>query len=391
MKNMENKTETLLRTIWGVNDELITEADTNMLEKAAVNSKKDGIIETANLQTMPIKRVRFMSVQFAGLAAAALVLAIGTVLMFRTLQPNEEFRPSVTDGTAAPVTVQSTPSQTTPLLAENPPEMLQEYREYWETNPDFVGYLSIFPYINYPVAQADDNEFYLNHEFNRTQSMNGAIFADYRNRFDGLNISDNTILYGHNLITKQKLQPLTNYIARDGSGFEFLKNNPLIRFDTKYEQGEYKIFSVFQISTEEHDEVFDYTKRNSFNSEEEFHNFVTEALDRSRYHTDVDLRYGDKFLTLSTCDYSLLDDIRVVIVARRVREGESANMNTDSFVNLRDGVYQLDGGYFLTGRNADGYMRYKMFEEFYTYFNMGKGWAGREWDISRVEGLKIWG
>ena len=55
--------------------------------------------------------------------------------------------------------------------------------------------------------KANDNDYYLNHNFNKEYNVAGWIFADYHNIFDG---SDkNIILYGHD--------------TKDGSMFETLK------------------------------------------------------------------------------------------------------------------------------------------------------------------------
>ena len=51
--------------------------------------------------------------------------------------------------------------------------------------------------INYPVVHSFDNDYYLEHAFNKEDSPSGAIFSDYRNSFG---VQDaNTILYGHHM------------------------------------------------------------------------------------------------------------------------------------------------------------------------------------------------
>ncbi|MCL2071763.1 MAG: class B sortase [Oscillospiraceae bacterium] len=262
-------------------------------------------------------------------------------------------------------------------------EILGKYREFFEDNPEFVGYLSIDPFINYPVVQSQGdkpNEWYLNHDFYGAQTRNGTIFADKFGAFTPTSRPHNVLIHGHNLISKNKFQPLMNY--RDSwttEGFPFLKENPIINFDTLYEPGVYKIFAIYQTHVNEmYGKYFDYWRRVYFPSKSDFYEYVVEALDRSHYYTGVDLQYGDELLTLSTCDFSILSDMRLVIVARRVRPGESTDMDTDSFINNREN----------DGKTPDGYMRYKMFDAFYRMHNRNKGWAGRYWDISWVEGLE---
>ena len=261
-------------------------------------------------------------------------------------------------------------------------EILEKYRELWEVNPEFVGFLSIDPYINYPVPQSQGDkadDWYLNHNFKGLPTENGTVFADKYGEFTPFTRPHNTIIHGHNLITKNNFQPLMNYRdSRTTEGWTFLKENPIVKFDTLYEVGAYKIFSVFQINTDDvYGEFYKYWTKPYFNTKDEFYEYVTEALDRSQYHTGVDLEYGDELLTLSTCDFSLLSNIRLVIVARRVRPGESMEMDTDKFINNREN----------NGRTKDGYMKYKMFDAYYKMSNSNKEWAGRLWDISWVNGL----
>jgi len=268
--------------------------------------------------------------------------------------------------------------------------ILERYREFWEANQEFVGWVRIDPWVDYPVAQSQGEtpfDYYLHHNFYKVPTANGTVFADKFGEFlppsaeNPTGRPHNVILHGHNLRTRNLFQPLMKY--RDD--FQFLKNNPIITFDTLFESGRYKIFSVYQTNINEvHGDYYDYLAMNYFESRDEFYEYVTEALDRSRYHTDVDLRYGDELLTLSTCDFSMFFDIRLVIVARRIRDDEDPDMDSEAFINFREN----------NGRTADGYMRHKMFDAYYNVWNNGRGWAGdmsgRAWDTSRVEGLDRW-
>ena len=247
-------------------------------------------------------------------------------------------------------------------------EVLAEYMPYYEQNNDFVGWISMYPYIQYPVVQADDNEYSLNHNFDGGYNENGTIFADYQGEISATEMPHNTLLYGHNLITNNFFQPLSNFRKE---GIDFLKNNYLLEFDTLYERNQYKIFSVFLTNTKtEHGEVFDYWTQVYFNSKSEFDNFVAECLDRSYFYTGVDLQYGDELLTLSTCDFSMFSDMRLVVVARKVRSDESISMDPETFIDN-------------TGFDENGNVRRKMFEAYYETYACE--WAGRKWDTSWIK------
>ena len=247
-------------------------------------------------------------------------------------------------------------------------EVLAEYMPYYEQNNDFVGWISMYPYIQYPVVQSDDNEYYLKHNFEGGYNENGTIFADYQGKISATEMPHNTLLYGHNLITNNFFQPLSNFRKE---GISFLKDNYILEFDTLYERNQYKIFSVFLTNTKtEHGEVFNYWNQVYFSSKSEFNNFVAECLDRSYFYTGVDLQYGDELLTLSTCDFSMFSDMRLVVVARKVRKDESISMDTSAFIDN-------------TGFDDDGNVKRKMFEAYYTTY--GCEWAGRQWDKSWIK------
>jgi sortase B len=262
-------------------------------------------------------------------------------------------------------------------------QVIGEYLEFYEMNDDFIGWLEIYPIIQYPVYQSFDNEFYLNHNHERQPTTNGTVFTDWEGRFTPYERPHNTIIYGHNLQTKNLFQPLLNYRPNNTSAmdsFEFLKLNPTIQFDTLYERGHYKIFGVIQTNVRRHQgDVFDFWNHVYFDSKTQFDNFIAGILDRSMYYTNVDIQYGDEILMLSTCDFSVFangDDssLRLVVVARRVRDNEFAlftEAEIDAFIDNR-------------GVNEYGQLNRKMFEAYYN-LRFPNGWAGRNWDLNYIK------
>ena len=61
-------------------------------------------------------------------------------------------------------------------------EILAEYQTFYDTNKDFVGWIEMYPYIQMPVVQTDNNEYYLHHTFEGYPNDNGTIFADYQGK-----------------------------------------------------------------------------------------------------------------------------------------------------------------------------------------------------------------
>ena len=127
---------------------------------------------------------------------------------------------------------------------ENLPEgsVNEEYAAYYEANKDFVGWITINgTNVDYPVVQGEDNLFYLHHNFNGEEEFAGTIFTDYEGKFGPNQMPNNTILYGHNMLYKYKFSALNNY----NNNIDFLRETPVVDFNTLYQDNKYKIFSVF--------------------------------------------------------------------------------------------------------------------------------------------------
>lgn len=144
--------------------------------------------------------------------------------------------------------------------------------------------------INYPVVQASDNDFYLNHDYNKDNNLNGWIFIDYRNNLE--NLDQNTIIYGHN--TKGTSMFATLRYVLDESWYTNSDNLDII-FDTPNLQMRARIFSIYVI-----DNTNDYLYTNF--TDDDYVNFINLIKGRSIYNFDVDYTVNDKMITLSTCN-----------------------------------------------------------------------------------------
>jgi sortase B len=265
-------------------------------------------------------------------------------------------------------------------VRQQKPDMLDEYIYHFNLNNDLVGHILIpditsgLPYndlnryiLNYLVYQADDNRYYLDRTPRHTFSKGGSIFADFRNRFDGGELSGNTVLYGHNIYSGNYFTRLTRYYQGAMSGdLSFYRKHPIIEFNTIYERHTWKIFAVAMFNTEERfGEVYRYNFP-EFRDKDEFNTFILDVMDRSVLFTDVDLTYGDHILTLSTCYYpystltQTVEATRVVVFARMVREGESTEVDVDKATANRN------------------FMSFGPFQE----QREGVTWRGRVWDTS---------
>lgn len=256
------------------------------------------------------------------------------------------------------------------ILAEKP-QIMEQMMGVYEANKDTVGWIQLGngenTIVSLPVMQSADNDYYLTHNFEHTEIKSGAVFADYRNVFQPSRISGNTILYGHNVWDGSMFAKLTRYYDATIHGdytdrLGFYKDYPTITFNTLYEASEWKIFAAVLFNTREDlGEVYPYTQVLEFGSKEEFNSYILDIMDRSILWTDVDLEYGDSLLTLSTCYmYSPYEntDTRCVVFARKVRDGESAEVDVEKAqVNPTPlkftYQYEKEGGERWTGRTWD--------------------------------------
>ncbi len=192
------------------------------------------------------------------------------------------------------------------------PEILSEYKTLHSKNKKLIGWIKIDDtIIDYPVMQTVNNEYYLNHNFDQEEDRNGCIFMDYQ--CDVVKGCDNMILYGHHMQSGKMFGTLNKY-----SKESYYQEHPKIQFDTIYEKGQYEIMYVFRSKVFSEEEItFKYYQFINAGSEQEFNSYMNEMAALSLYDTGVTAVYGDKLLTLSTCDYQE-NDGRFVVVAKRV-------------------------------------------------------------------------
>ena len=225
-----------------------------------------------------------------------------------------------------------------------PSDYDKSFAALWEINPDIVGWISIDGTdLDYPVVQTTDNTTYYRTNFEGEYSEHAVPFVDAA--VDLSKPSTNTIIYGHNIRTDgQMFNILKGYTS-----LEYYQQHPVVQFDSVYRKGKYKIISVFYTSTlAEHGEIFPYHEFIDAASEQETQEYIDDVLIRSIINTGVDVLPSDELLTLSTCTYEF-HEARFVIVARKVRDGESETVDTSQATMnpsplYPDIWYQLFGG-----------------------------------------------
>jgi sortase B len=190
--------------------------------------------------------------------------------------------------------------------------LLQKYRELADKNPNLVGWISIDDtVVNYPVMQTPDNaNYYLNHNFENEISTLGTPYIQEN---CDVASSDNLIIYGHHIRGGRMFAALDQYIDES-----FYEEHKIIHFDTLDELGDYEIIAVFKTALYE-DDVLPYYDFTDAENESAFDGYVGSVKSASLYDTGVDASYGDRLITLSTCEYSS-ENGRLVVVAKKITE-----------------------------------------------------------------------
>lgn len=175
-----------------------------------------------------------------------------------------------------------------------------------ETNPEIVAWIQCpNTVINYPVAQAADNKYYLNMDINRSPSFNGAIFLtaenfnDFRDR--------NSILHGHHMNDGSMFATLDKW-----QNEEYYKEHPVMYLNTVY-GGNYCMQIIAAFDTPADSDAY----RFEFTGEKDIEEWLQWIDEQSAIHPRFKCTAEDKFLSLSTCAYTF-ENARSILIGRLI-------------------------------------------------------------------------
>lgn len=182
-----------------------------------------------------------------------------------------------------------------------------DFTELSNKNTDTIAWIQVNnTNINYPIVQTTNNNYYLNHSFDKTANEAGWVFMDFRNISDFSN--KNTIIYAHSRLDKTMFGSLSKVLKAD---WYQNKDNHIIKISTPTENSLWQIFSVYKIEEET------YYITTDFDSDNAYLEFLNTIEKRSKYDFDVSLTESDIILTLSTC-YSETE--RTVVHAKMIKK-----------------------------------------------------------------------
>lgn len=267
--------------------------------------------------------------------SVAAVFAAGVLVYVLTHKPTDDIKvadytPKVEETTAPVVTE---PEETTVYYPPFVNGLSLRAQEAYQSNPDTIGWIRISnTVIDYPLVKGKDNDFYVNHNFDKQPQDAGWVFMDYRNDFGPDYFSDNILTYGHNMANGTMFSDIKKYQRN----VEFYEANPIIEVSSLYADYQYKVFAFMRCNGMKGSD-FEFWNYTMFNPNPDdpwsLETYLAKIDEKSLITTNVDVKKGDKLLLLSTCDDGDTENpTRFVVLARKVRPGEDALEGTKGSV-----------------------------------------------------------
>ena len=198
------------------------------------------------------------------------------------------------------------PEEETPQVTDAPAErspVTVDFDALRSYGGKVVGWLYLpGTVINYPVAQAMDNEYYLDRFLDGNFISGGTLFADCAcpSDFSG----KNTIIYGHNMKDGSMFAHIADY-AVDG----FYEEHPVMYLNTPAQNYRVDLFSGFTTHS------LSFVYQTAFATDEDYAAFLRALYASSEIDCGVTVTPEDRIVTLSTCAYSS-EDARFVVCGK---------------------------------------------------------------------------
>jgi sortase B len=146
--------------------------------------------------------------------------------------------------------------------------------------------------INYPIAQSEDNDYYLHRLTDKTYNLAGTLFIDYRNNPDFSDFV--TIVYGHNMKNGTMFGTLDNYKNQ-----EYYNEHPLMYLATPNQSYTLELIAGYVTDADSDAYIIPQTS-------DERDEFLKDVIKRSTFDSGIsidDVARDDRLVMLSTCSY----------------------------------------------------------------------------------------
>ena len=180
-----------------------------------------------------------------------------------------------------------------------------DFDALYEQCGDIVGWLYCpDTVINYPVVQCDDNMFYLHRLINGNYNASGSLFVECQ-CVPGFK-SGNDIIYGHHMNDGSMFAKLVDYTYQS-----YYDEHPVMYLLTPKYNYRIELFAGFVTNMESDIYTIDFVDDDVQQA------WIENAIAQSTFESNVDVKGGDKLLTLSTCTYDY-DNARYVVIGKMV-------------------------------------------------------------------------
>jgi len=251
------------------------------------------------------RRRRQTALLISALAVLLLAFSVGIV----GIVMGQDLFPQVSEETLLPddPSVIEKP-QEEPTLFDQPRWLTKEVDEWYEINPDVIGWLSLPACdIDDPIVQSYDNNYYLRRTIESDEyDVWGCYFLDYINLHDNETLFDKvSIIYGHALedvAESEKFSKLKRY--KDAA---VAVENPYITFSLLEKELKFQIFAVSDIPI-----TIDYIDPNP--DDAKYQATLDYLIDNSYVDMGVSVTTEDQILVLSTCTSD--ENVRFVVAGK---------------------------------------------------------------------------
>lgn len=178
-------------------------------------------------------------------------------------------------------------------------------------NSEVIGWIKIDgTNIDYPIMKNGD--FYLHKDIYKNYSSHGTPYLAF---YCDVKKSDNLIIYGHHMNDNTMFSQLEKY-----KNYNFYLNHKYIKFYTiengRTIENTYEVMTAFKTIAYS-DAGFRYYSYTDFQNGEDYEEFAENCRNLEFYYTGVVGTHKDKYITLSTCEYSQKNG-RMVVVAKKI-------------------------------------------------------------------------
>lgn len=178
----------------------------------------------------------------------------------------------------------------------------QDEKDLVKKYDNMIGWLKVKGTdIDYPVVRApkSNKNFYLTHDIDGNFSYNGCLFVDPAT---DMIESYHAIIFGHHMSSGAMFGKLDNY--KDQEYADKHKKAVFTKWfkDGTYDKGTYKVYAAYACDIQDKWSYLDFV---NIKDETKFNDYITQSKKKSVIKSDIEPKYGDEIITLSTCSYHI--------------------------------------------------------------------------------------